>query len=258
MTFRDRFLTPTVARATTSPSAIVATGVGAAAAILICLGPIGAVVVGVGAYAVRVLAAVPRQPKRPGINPRSLAEPWRGLMTGIVGARSRYDQALTSVRPGPLRDRLGEVGARLDTAMDEACRIARAGNTLSEGRRQIDTIEIRRELEAAGTAPPTDRSEQTVLAIQAQLDSAERLDRTIYDTYERLRLLDARIDETVTRTVELAVTQADVSDLDGLDSEVRSIVGEMEALRQAVEETDGRPRGPDRSGPGDLGTTGAL
>lgn len=254
MSFRDRFLTPGVARATTSPSAIVATGVGAAAAILIGLGPIGAVALGVGAYTARVLAAVPKEPKRPGVSPRTLVEPWRGLMQGILDARRRYDQALTSVRPGPLRERLGEVGGRLDAAVDEAWHIASAGNTLSKGRTQIDTDEIRRDLDAASTSPRSERSEQTIRAVQAQLDSAERLDRTIYDTYERLRLLDARIDETVTRTVELSVTQADTSDLGGLDTEVESIVHEMEALRQAVEETDAVPRLPDLPEPGTSGS----
>jgi hypothetical protein len=267
--FRDRFLTPGVARATTSPSAIVATGAGAAAAILLGLGPLGAVALGLGAYGARVLAAVPRAPKRPGIAPRSVGEPWRGLIEDVLDARRRYDQALDGVRPGPLRDRLGEVGGRLDTAVDEAWRIASAGNTLSVGRRRIDTDAIRRDLQAASAAPHSERSEQTVTAIRSQLESADRLDRTIYDTYERLRLLDARIDETVTRTVELSVTQADLSDLGGLDTEVESIVGEMEALRQAVEETGGPalpdlgpladPAAQDPSGPaGRPGTTGQV
>jgi hypothetical protein len=63
------------------------------------------------------------------------------------------------------------------------------------------------------------------------------MDRTIADAYDRLRLLDARIDETVTRTIELSVTQTDVEALAGLGAEVDSIVGDMEALRQAVDET---------------------
>ena len=63
------------------------------------------------------------------------------------------------------------------------------------------------------------------------------MDSTIADAYDRLRLLDARIDETVTRTVELSVTQTDAESLAGLGDEVDSIVGDMEALRQAVEET---------------------
>ena len=86
----------------------------------------------------------------------------------------------------------------------------------------------------------TERTAQTIGAIEAQIAAAERLDRTIADTYDRLRLLDARLDETVTRTVELAATQSEVDDVGGLGSEVDDIVAEMESLRQAVEETDGR------------------
>ena len=85
--------------------------------------------------------------------------------------------------------------------------------------------------------PRTERSAQTIAAIEAQLASAERLDATIHDTYDRLRLLDARIDETVTRTVELSVTQSDPDAIGGLGDEVESIVDDMEALRQAVEES---------------------
>lgn len=236
MSFRDRFFTPRVARATTSPSAILATGAGAAVGIL-AFGPVGAVL-GLGAYAVRVLAAVPKAPERPSTDVRNLQEPWRGLMQGVLDARRRYDHAISSVQAGPLRDRLVEVGTRLDAAVDDAGRIARAGNTLSDGRQQIDVDAVRAELDAARAAPRTERSDATIQAISAQLDSAERLDRTIYDTYDRLRLLDARLDETVTRTVELAVIQADAGAVGGIGSEVDAIVSEMESLRLAVEETD--------------------
>lgn len=235
--FRDRFFTPTVARSITSPSAILLAGAGASAAILVGLGPIGAVALGAAAFTGRVLAAVPRAPRRPGINPRALDAPWRGLMEEILDAGRRFDTALAGVRAGPLRDRLAELGERLATGIDEAWRIASAGNSLAAGRRQIDTDRIVAELHAAESAPRTGRSDQTIAAIRAQLGSAERLDRTISDTYDRLRLLDARIDETVTRTVELSVTQSDTDDLGDVGAEIESIVDDMEALRQAVEET---------------------
>jgi len=243
MSFRDRFFTPRVARATTSPSAILATGGGAAAGMLVG-GPIGALIGGLGAYAVRVLAAVPRAPKHPGTDIRGLVDPWRSLMVGVIDARRPFDRAVSSVRPGPLRDRLGEVGTRLDTAVDEAGRIARAGNLLTSGRKQIDVPAIRQDLDLARSAPPTDRTAATIRAVEAQLESAGRLDRTIADTVDQLRLLDARLDETVTRTVELAATQADSSDLGGIGPEVESIVSELESLRQAVEETDGPTPAP--------------
>lgn len=240
MSFRDRFLTPKVARAITSPGAILATGAGAAVGI-VALGPIGGVALGAAAFAARVLAAVPRAPKRPGISPRSLQQPWRGLVEGALDARRRYDRCLDGVRPGPLQDRLRGIGERLDTAVDEVWRIAGAGNTLAEGRSRIDTAAVHAELTAIEAGPQTARSAATAEAVRAQLDAAARLDATISDTYDRLRLLEARIDETVTRALELSVRQADADELGGLGAEVDSIVGEMEALRLAVEETSGTP-----------------
>jgi hypothetical protein len=235
--FRDRFLTPKVARAITSPSAIVATGAGAAVGILALGTPVGAVAFGLAAFAARVLAAVPRAPRHPNMDPRRLQDPWRTIMVEILDADRRFDRAVSGIRPGPLRERVTELGSRLERAVAEAWRTAEAGAQLSNGRAQIDTNRIHHELAAAQQGPQTERTQQTVAAIQAQLAAADRLDHTIRDAYDRLRLLDARIDETVTRTVELSVTQTDVEALAGLGDEVDSIVDDMEALRQAVEET---------------------
>ena len=235
--FRDRFLTPGVARAITSPSAILATGAGAAVGILAFGNPVGAVALGVGAFAVRVLAAVPRAPRREGVDLRQLNDPWRPIMEEILDADRRFERAISSIRPGPLRDRITELGDRLGTAVDEAWKTASAGQALSTARQQIDGGRIHAELAATRGAPQTARSAQTIAAIEAQLAAAERMDRTIADAYDRLRLLDARIDETVTRTIELSVSQTDADALSMLGHEVDSIVGDMEALRQAVEET---------------------
>ncbi len=248
--FRDRFLTPRVARATTSPSAIVAAGAGAAAGILVGLGPIGAVLGAVGAWVVRVLAAVPGNPSALPVQPRQLSEPWRTLLQGVIDARRRFDEAADGVRPGPLQDRLRELGGRLDVAVAEAARVAAAGNTLQQGRGRIDTRAIQAELDTARHYGDAGGNAQVVAALESQLASAARLDATVQSTWDRLRLLDARIDEAVTRTVELSVTQAETSELGGLDTEVDSIVGEMEALRQAIEETSATP------GTGFAGTAG--
>jgi hypothetical protein len=235
--FRDRFFTPKVAHAITSPSAILATGAGAAAGILAFGNPVGAIALGLGAFAVRVLAAVPRSPRREGVDLRQLRDPWHSIMVEILDADRRFDRAVAGIRPGPLRDRIAEVGDRLGTAVDEAWKTAQAGQSLSNARAQIDGGRIHAELAAARGAPPTERSAATIAAIESQLAAAQRMDHTIADAYDRLRLLDARIDETVTRAIELSVTQSDVESLDGLGDEVDSIVGDMEALRQAVEET---------------------
>ena len=67
----------------------------------------------------------------------------------------------------------------------------------------------------------------------------QRLDRVIDDAEGRLRLLNARLDEATARTIELSVQASDVEELGGLGQDVDAMVEEMEALRQAVEETGG-------------------
>ena len=241
MSFRDRFFTPRVARATTSPSAIVATGGGAAAAILLGLGPIGAVLLGAVAWAARVLAAVPKTPKPAGgeVAPRRLEEPWRSSVEQVQDARRRFGQAVAMLEPGPLAERLTTVAERLDTAVDEAWRIARAGDLLTKGRRQIDTTRIGAELSSALNSPQTSRSAEMVRALESQMASASRLDATIADARDRLMLIDARTDEAVTRAVELSVSQADPDSVGALADDVSGIVGDLEALRLAIEETEG-------------------
>ena len=52
---------------------------------------------------------------------------------------------------------------------------------------------------------------------------------------DRLRLLDARFDELVARTVEVSVGTGDT---DVLGDDVDGLVSELESLRIAMEETD--------------------
>ncbi|MCP4434346.1 MAG: hypothetical protein GY812_02460 [Actinomycetia bacterium] len=237
MSFRDRFYTPKVARAITSPSAILATGGGAAVGILVGLGPIGAVVLGAAAYGARVLAAVPRDDKRDAVAPRSLDQPWRGAVEQVQDARRRFDDAIDTLSEGPLRERLDGVADRLDVALAEAWRIAKAGNVLSKGRKRIDTTRITAELDHARAQPGSARRGDTIAAMESQLASAARIDTTIADTYDRLLLLDARTDEAVARAVEISVSQSDPDAVQSLEGDVTQIVGDLESLRLAIEET---------------------
>ena len=66
------------------------------------------------------------------------------------------------------------------------------------------------------------------------------MDEVIVDTRDRLRLLNAQMDEAVARAYELSVQASDVADLSGLGNEVDSLVLEMEALRQGLEEAGGQ------------------
>lgn len=233
--FRDRFFTPRVARAITSPSGILLAGAGASAAILVGL-PIAAIVgAGAAAWAARVAAAIPRDNSSREIDPFALQDPWRTFVRSAQQARRKFDEAVRNARSGPLRDRLTEIGSRLDDAVKECWRVARQGQILSDARIQLDTREAEREL--AALDPNNPANTKTAEALQAQIASARRVESTIVDARDRLRLLDARMDEAVARAIELSVRGGDV-ELGGLGHDVEGLVGDMEALRQGLEEAD--------------------
>lgn len=240
--FRDRFFTPPVAHAITSPSGILLAGATAAAGILIGLPVAGVVVVAAGAFAARVAVAIPRDTThRPRIDIAELRDPWRGFVEAALDARRRFADAVNDAREGPLRDRLEEIAARVDDGVDACWRVAKHGHALSSARRRVDAAGATRELTrltGSSTTMPEDAARrQTVEALQSQIASAQRMDATIKDAGDRLRLLDARLDEAAARAIELSATAGDVTDLTVLSDDVDGVVGDLEALRQGIEAT---------------------
>ena len=244
LSLRDRFFTPPVARAVTSPLGILALGAGASVGILADAGVVGAVVLGLLAWGARIVAAIPRAPADARIDPFTVSEPWRRYVTDALQARARFHEAVEGAREGPMRDRLREIEGRVDTGLDEVWRIARRGHALVDARRRVDPDAIRRDI--AATQANADQPwaagstlDRTMESLRAQLATVERLERVIQDADSRLRLLNARLDEAAARTIELSVQAEDVAELGGLGHDVDVMVDEMEALRQAIEETGG-------------------
>lgn len=250
---RDRFLTPQVARAVFSPSGIVLAGVGAAAVIASGLPLVAAPVAAVVAWGARVAVAIPRDPPAERIDPAAVPEPWRRFVVEALHAQTRYRQAVAAAEPGAVRDRLAAIGERIDDGVREAWRIARRGAQLVEARATIDVGQVRHELAAverrAGErGPGASAVERTAAALRSQLETAERLDRTIGEAHGQLQLLDARLDESVARATELSVRIGDVDELGPVGADVDDLVQEMEALRLALEETTGARTDPPGTG----------
>jgi hypothetical protein len=225
----------------TSPSAIVLAGAGAAVAI-VAGAPILAPVAALAAWGARVAFAVPKAPKGERPDPFALSEPWRFYVREAMQAAARYERAVRTADPGPLRERLVEIGRRVDEGVQECWRIAKRGDALEDGLRTLDVAGTQRELATAeeeraqGGSPTLDRA---IESLRAQVSSAERMHRVAQDARDQLRLLDARLDEAVTRAVELSLQTGRDVDLTGLGSDVDTLVLDMEALRQALEETSG-------------------
>jgi hypothetical protein len=245
----ERVRTPAVARAVVSPSALLLAGAGMAAAILGGLPIAAAAGVGALAWAARVGLAVPRKRARERIDPFRVGEPWRRFVQDAQQAEARFQRTVKRMRPGPLQERLATVERRLAEGVQECWRIARQGDNLVDALRQLDVDDAQRELEQLredkrrlerddSRAASVDRA---MAAVEAQLASARRIDSVARDAVDRLRVLNAQLDEAVARAVELSVRAADESELAPLTNDVDALVGELEALRQGLEETGGTP-----------------
>lgn len=239
MSFRDRFFTPRVARAVTSPLGIVLFGVGAAASIVAGLPIVAAAGIGAAAWGGRVLAAVPKAPPSSRVAPGSLSEPWRTYAVQAEESKKRFDRVVASVPAGPLHDRLQQLSGRLSDGVEESWRIARRGHEIVAAIGTIDTVSAQAELadlkRSVGRRQPTPSQAETAQALEAQLASAGRLATLADRSRDRLRLLDARFDELVARTVEVGVGSGDT---DVLGNDVDGLVTELESLRIAMEETE--------------------
>ena len=133
----------------------------------------------------------------------------------------------------------------------ECWRIACQGDELQSAYQQLDVGSVEEELKQleaekkAGRGDPDHVAsiDRTSAAVRAQLSSARRIRDVAQDASDRLRVLNAQLDEAVARAVELSVHADSVGDVAPLGADVDSLVGELEALRQGLEETGGAARG---------------
>ena len=192
------------------------------------------------------------------VAPSSLSEPWRSYGVQAEDAKRRFDHVVGSVAPGPLRERLELMSGRLDDGVDESWRIARRGHEIGNAIGKIDTVSAEAELadlrRRLGPEVPSPAQAQTIEALEAQLASANRLTTLAEQSRDRLRLLDARFDELLARTVEVSVGAGDT---EVLGEDVDGLVSELEALRIAMDEA-GRAGEPDRAPPAGLPCVSSL
>ena len=94
-------------------------------------------------------------------------------------------------------------------------------NDLSIARSDIDVPDISRQranVDPAAASVAGSAAAGTLEALDAQLAAAARMDRLVSEVSDRLRLLDARLDEAVTRTIELSVRADNPDEPTGTDA----------------------------------------
>ncbi len=226
------------------PLGILAAGAGVAGGILVGLPLLGAVGVGAAAWAGRVLVGLPRDRTAPSRSTRGLRPPWATYATEAVAARREFGDAVERVDSGAVRDRMTTIADRIDRGVDAIFAVALRAQTLEDARARVDVARAATDLGTLRADPSThDRPSvaRTMESLEAQLDTARRLDDQINEARDNLALLDARLDEAVARGIELSVHRD--ADLTTLDQEIDDMVLEMEALRQALEATDAAEEG---------------
>ncbi|MGY6500355.1 MAG: hypothetical protein ACXIVQ_05575 [Acidimicrobiales bacterium] len=186
------------------------------------------------------------------IDPFAVGEPWRHFVKGALTARNRFEESLRSARPGPLKDRLTEIGASIDTGVRECWEVSKQAQTVAQARKAIDLPGLRRRLESLEERDAD--TSTTESSIHSQIASAERLDAVLAEVTDRLELLEAQLTEAVTRAIEVAALAGHDDELAGVGTSIEQVVDNLEALRIAMAETGGggsTPSGFDELPPGD-------
>ncbi len=172
------------------------------------------------------------------IDPFAVGEPWRQFVQGAQRAGQRLHATVACADDGPLKKRMSTVVDRLDDGLAETWAIARRGDQIDDAVRRLDPTSLRSQqssLEERLAIAPSDDVDAALASVRSQIDSTERLKTESAKTADRLRLTQTRLDELVTRAAEVAIGAGDT---DAYEHDVDDLVIELEALRQAVEETN--------------------
>jgi hypothetical protein len=238
MGFRDRFFTPTTAKAIVSWRIVLGAAAGVAAGLL-GVPVLGAIAIGVAVYAGAVVLAMPKAPRTTQIDPFAISEPWRHFVQGAQRSKRRLTETVRATKPGPLHDRLQDIAERLDAGLEEGWLIAKRGDEIDAAIRALDPARLRSRLDTLrmqSSTAPTANLDAAVASVESQLASAERLKELSASTADSLRLTQARLDELVARAAEVSVG---TSDTDRFAHDVDDLVLELEGLHQAVRELPG-------------------
>jgi hypothetical protein len=234
MALRDRFFTPRTAKAILSPWRIGLAVVVAVVLALVGVHVVLAILAGLVVYAITVFIGMPDTPKKPIIDPFGVSEPWRQHVQGALKARRRFEETLAAAPKGPSRDRLAEIGGRINTGVEECWRIATRGHEIDQAVKQLNLPSARSDLALLQTRPRDASTEATMASLQSQIDSGERLKAKSADVAQRLRLLEVRLSELATRASEVAVG---ASDEVAYGNDVEDVIAQLEGMRLALDET---------------------
>ncbi len=167
-------------------------------------------------------------------------------MLEAAQAAKRFDEQVRTLPAGPLRAELTEVGQRVAEAVRECWDIANRGVALDRARSNLGLSSATNELDRlrgertlrAQQGMDLSSIDRAFAAVQRQLAAGQRVEAAAFEARDRLRVLNAQLDEAVAAVVEMSLRPTADRSAGALRGQVDGIVDELEALRLALDETD--------------------
>jgi hypothetical protein len=159
-----------------------------------------------------------------------------------LAARERLERLVTTVPPGPVRDRLAALVPQLDAGISALAGAATHAAALTAAlpadlvdRHAAELKAARRALAAAQEAgrAPTDLEAEVAL-LASRHAAAQRVRNHLEDLPDRARLLVLRIEAAVAHAAAVALTDNPV--LEDVEAGIREVTEELAALRAGLDE----------------------
>lgn len=255
---REIALRPTLVRAAVSPTAVAATAIGAGIGAL-DQSLVLAVILGAVGWGGRMIAAVVARTRRDArtrprpadLDPWSVPDPWRQLVHQAAAAQSRFDQALRDWPDGPIRDRLDGLRPHFYADVAAVGAIAKKGAamlgwtgayqdrsrpTVDRLRQELSRVQSERRRLTPGSAGREAELGREEEAIAAQLRSLSQAESAGNEVHAQLRLIVARIDETVTSVLVLGTESEATTGPEAVAAALASLNEELLALHAGLDE----------------------
>jgi len=177
-----------------------------------------------------------RRPKAPPdpvghVDPALVPPRWAPAVAEALAARGRWVELVAGLRPGPVRDRLVELGERVDAGVLAVWETALRAVEAERITASLDVDRVTDDYKRAKRDPAADPA--LVEALSTRFQSVQRVLNALDDTDTRLRLLDARLGAAVARGAEVALAAGAGSD--ALGAELDDVVAELGGLRTALD-----------------------
>lgn len=175
------------------------------------------------------------EPAAPRIDPLAVPARYRPAVDDAVRAGAQFRSLLTATAPGPMQDRLHELGAKVDTGVQAVVQAVQQAVRLEEVCATLDPERVTDDLKRAKRAEEAGQGDAaTVEALTARFVSTQRLLNSLDELRQRIPVLEARLGTAVARAAELTLTSAaspTAAGLDDLGGELDQLVLELGALQ---------------------------